>query len=308
MSMPVFNHNALYGAKNSALQPLPRANFFVSPASSGNAGSQPFSQASTLAPTSLGGLRQDQVCFSGKKDTPEATDIGKADSTSQNSGQKAGNHYQTHQLGYHQNNAREFARIVLCDIAPLALSVMPLLGLPGVGVLFAVASFPLSYYMGHLGRRIAKNVNTENLHPAFQYIHKVKKVLTTSYNGNPDNLVNAINEAGDVFANHKLFSSILPKLKVQPNSGIAKILGKINNMAILRIEVNNRLAQAKNAKEAGKAVLDGAKNAGFYIAMAEIGTALTVSSFPGAKIVGELLKNAGLLKIGVDLLRDKETK
>ena len=79
-------------------------------------------------------------------------------------------------------------------------------------------------------------------------------------------------------------------------------------MAVLRIEVNSRLAQAKNVKEAWKALIDGAKNAGFYIAMAEVGTALTASSFPGAKMVGELLKNAGLLKIGIDLLLGKETK
>lgn len=303
MSTPIVNHAALYGAKNSASQPLPRADLFLSPAS-GYAGSP----SSHSTPSSLGGLKHDQVCFRGKKDAKEAADTEETDSAPHNERLNTNKNSQTHPPGYLQNNVRELTRIALCDIAPLALSILPILGIPGVGILFALASLPLSYGLGHLGRKVAKNVDAENLHPAFQYIHKVKKALTTSYNGSPDNLVNAINEAGDVFANQKLFSSLLPTLKVQPNSGIANILGKINRMAILRIEVNNRLAQAQNAKEAGKAVLDGAKNAGFYIAMAEVGTALTASSFPGAKVAGELLKNAGLLKIGVDVLRGKDSK
>ena len=114
MSTPITNHAALYGAKNSASQPLPRANFFVSPAS-GYADSR---SSSNLAPSSIGGLKQDQVCFRGKKDTQEAADTDETDSTSRNDQTNSGKNRQTNQPGYHQNNAREIARIALCDVAP----------------------------------------------------------------------------------------------------------------------------------------------------------------------------------------------
>jgi hypothetical protein len=123
--------------------------------------------------------------------------------------------------------------------------------------------------------------------------------------------VDRINQATDDLLNVRnmpafLSTTLLPMLKVKPGSGAAKLLTKMNSMALMRAEVNIRLAQAENRKDAGKAMFNGVKDFAVYSGMSKLGTALTASSIPGAKVAGEFLKNAAWVKIAADLLRAKE--
>jgi hypothetical protein len=312
-------------AKGPILKPLPKA--------------QPFSVQRATGPLP-DPLSQDRVRFGGTSrksgagaptendeqhdaaseaehfETPEipATDATASplDNAPKNTKTGAEKHQPKGAYGQRENNLREAARIVLCDIAPLALSVLPLVGIPGVGLLFAIASLPMSYAAGHLGRHIAKHVDSDQLNPVFQYIHHIKKALTdpTGKNGN---VVDSINKATDDLLNVRnmpaIFSThLLPLLKVHPDSRAAKILTKMNGVAVMRAEVNLRLAQAENGKEAGKAVFAGVKDFAIYSAMNKLGAAMVASSVPGAKLLGEFLKNAAWVKIAADLMSNKEAK
>ena len=202
---------------------------------------------------------------------------------------------------------------MLCDVAPLALSVLPLVGLPGVGFLFALATLPLSYVSGKLGRRIARDINPNELNPAFQYVHRIKAALGSKHNGPNGNVVDVINKATEDLLNVRglpafVVPHLVPLLKVKPDSWAAKLLTKLNGIALLRTEVNIRLAQAENGTEASKAMMSGVKDFALFSAMNKVGTAMVASSMPGAKWVGEGLKNAAWIKIAADLVSHKESK
>lgn len=307
MSLSISQNEATPRAKNSAIKPLPRASF---------TNANPLSRPQP-------GLTSDQVRFgekARKASTAEpstkpdkaakpaqAADIESKGRKTSRGGQPNGDH---RAYGHVENNLREAARIVLCDIAPLALSVLPLVGIPGVGFAFALASLPMSYLSGKLGRRLARDVNPDDLNPAFQYLHKVKHALT-SKQSDGGNVVDKINQATDDLLNVRnmpaIFSTtLLPMLKVKPDSGVAKLLTKMNSMALMRAEVNIRLAQAENRKDAGKAMFNGVKDFTVYSAMNKLGTALSTSSIPGAKVAGQFLKNAAWVKIAADLLKSRE--
>ncbi len=215
--------------------------------------------------------------------------------------------------GRTENNLREGTRIVLCDVAPLALSVLPLVGLPGVGFMFALATLPLSYLSGKLGRRIAKDINPNELNPVFQYVHRIKAAISSKPTGPNGNVVDVINKATEDLLNVRglpAFATpyLLSLLKIKSNSRAAKLLTKLNGIALLRTEVNVRLAQSQNSKEASKAMMTGAKDFALFSGMNKLGTAMVTSSLPGAKWVGEGLKNAAWLKIAADLVSHKESK
>ena len=215
--------------------------------------------------------------------------------------------------GKHENNLREAARIVLCDIAPLALSFLPLVGIPGVGVLFALASLPMSYVSGKLGRKISKNVDAETLNPVFKYVHQVRNAITQPGKGQNGNVVDLINKATDDLLNvHNmpalLSAKLLPLLKVNPEGKVAALLKKMNSMAIMRAEINTRLANADNGKEAGKAMYAGVKDFAIYGAMSKMGAVMEGSSVPGFKMLGAFLKNAAWVKIAADLVNSKDKK
>lgn len=307
MSFSISQNEASPRAKNSAVKPLPRANF---------------SSANTVStqgcPTFQGALGQDQVRFgeaSHKPKSPEAAfEITGLDATkpvdSKQNDPKTKND-QSHAYSHRENNIREAARIVLCDIAPLALSILPLIGIPGFGLLFGIATLPLSYLSGKLGRKVAKDVNPDDLNPAFKYVHQVKHILTQKHDDKNGSLVDNLNKATDDLLNVRnmpafVTTTLLPRLKVKQGSWSSKILTRMNGMALMRAEVNIRLAQAENSKDAGKAMFNGVKDFAVYSAMNKLGTAMVTSSVPGAKWAGEVLKNAAWVKIAADLLRTKE--
>jgi len=302
------NESGVPRAKNSAVKPSSRASFIPTRSASTNA-------INTNQPSFSG----DQVRFGnrgakaeGVKPVAEPEAPHTSDQTNK-PGEKSQRTY-----GHKENNIREAARIVLCDIAPLALSVLPLVGIPGVGFVFAVATLPMSYMSGKLGRHVAKDVNTDDLNPAFQYIHKVKHALTQSHgkngpNGKDGNVVDSINKATNDLLNVRnmpaiFTSTLLPMLKVKQGSWAAKALTKMNSVALMRAEVNIRLAQAENGKDAGKAMFNGVKDFALYSAMNKMGTAMVASSLPGAKWAGEFLKNAAWVKIAADLLHSREAE
>jgi hypothetical protein len=306
------------GAENSAYMPSPRRASFART----NSASQPL--ASSPVPPDQVHFGRSKKAHPTKTDDSELPEVQPSQTTdktsmAQNStAKKKGKTDQpqapNREYGHTENNLREAARIVLCDIAPLGLSVLPMVGIPGLGFAFALASLPMSYASGKLGRHMAKNVDPDNLNPAFQYFHKVKKALKTSpAKDGHGNVVDKINQATDDLLSVRnmpsfLSTTLLPMLKVKPGSGAAKLLTKVNSMALMRAEVNIRLAQAENRKDAGKAMFNGVKDFAVYSGMNKLGTALTASSIPGAKIAGEFLKNAAWVKIAADLLHAKEKK
>lgn len=212
-----------------------------------------------------------------------------------------------HPYGRLQNNIREGARIVLCDVLPLALSVPMLGGVPGF--LLAMAGMPISYMAGKTGRWIARDVDHENLIPVFKYISTVKGVLISSQGGHENQMVDLLNKATDDFLNIRgggglVKTWLLQRLMLRKDKGVGRMLTKFS---IWRAEVNTRLARAENLAEAGKAAANGVKDFALYSILNKIGTALV--AFGGKSIlflpirwIGHMMKNAAWLKIAADVM------
>lgn len=219
--------------------------------------------------------------------------------------------------GYIQNNVRAGLGFFFRDIVPVLLSLPAAGGF--LGFLLAAACVPLSSISGKIGNRIARDVDHDTLNPLFKYLSSIHDVIKSSAKskaeGDPnvptqpvvDRLNQALNDAFNVRNGGWFTKWVVPKLTLSKDGWLGKILEKFSTSyaTVLRAEMNIHAAQAKSVGEVGKAAAKGAMDYSFYSIMHWVGTGISKIGFWPFTWIGEMMKQAGWIKIAADVMSSK---